>query len=338
MTARELRAARAQGAPRRTYWCLEQLTHKPTDYQIVSSRLLYHPGRGFEVRTPVLAQPPSALRGEDWDRFVEPLQLTYAAYVAERRDQEAFLERLLERPSRPLPRALVSLLEPLSALRFPLHGLQMTAAYVGAFVPSGRIAIAAAFQAADELRRIQKLCAWLSRSGVSAAELDARGRQTWHESLDVQPLRRLIEELLVCYDWGQALFALNGLIKPVFDRLWFEQLASVAERHDDEVLEKILISLGDDGRWHEQWFAAFSRLALESHAGNAETLAGWVGQLRPRVTEAAQAFLRACQPAFGDEGGRAYVWRELEAGLNAHLTNSGLCNGKNGGTEHERSP
>src|SRR5947207_3111990 len=37
--------------------------------------------------------------------------------------------------------------------RFAVHGLQMIAAHVGALAPAGRIAIAASFQAADELRR-----------------------------------------------------------------------------------------------------------------------------------------------------------------------------------------
>jgi toluene monooxygenase system protein E len=332
MTPREIRAARAQGPARRTYLCLEGLRRKPNDYEITSTALLYHPGRGFEVETPTLAHYGSSkLRSERWDSFEDPASFTYGSYVAERRDQEAFLDRLLERSPQAVPVALSPLLGSLSALRFPLHGLQMVAAYVGAFAPSGRITIAAGLQAADEMRRIQRLCGWLSRSGRSAAEIDALGRQIWHEDRNWQPLRRVVEELLVTYDWGEALVGLSGVVKPLVDQLWFEQLASVAERHDDEVLEKILLSLGDDGRWHRRWFVAFSRLALASDAANDTAMQGFVRALRPRASEATQATLAALDGLFGDDAARARVWRELGAGLSAHLQSCGISSESNGG-------
>lgn len=328
MTPRELRALRESPA-RRTYLCLEGTRRKPTDYEVTSTALLYYPARGFEVSTPtsdhyVRYQREGKLRGTRWDSFEDPAHLTYSAYVAERRDQEAYLDRLLERPVEGTRRALRPLLGLLSAWRFPVHGLQMVAAYVGALAPSGRLSIVLAFQAADEMRRIQRICQWLSRSGIAAAQLDALGREMWQQSPAFQPLRRLVEELLVSYDWGDALLALNGLIKPIFDRLWFEQVASVAERHDDEILEKILSSLGDDGRWHDAWFVTFSRLALASHEANPELMRERIDDLRPRVAHAAQALLPAFDGLLGDEGERAFIWRELEAGLLAHLTKAGL--------------
>ncbi|HYQ18016.1 MAG TPA: hypothetical protein VEQ58_19720 [Polyangiaceae bacterium] len=330
MKPREIRAACAPGPARRTYWCLEGLRRKPSDYEITSTALLYQLRRGAEVRTPVLEHQQSQrtealLRSARWESFEDPARFTYSAYVAERRDQEAVLDRLLERPHAPVPVPLRPLLGLLSALRFPLHGMQMMAAYVGAFAPSGRIAIAAAFQAADELRRIQRLCQWLSRSGLPPAEVDVLGRRIWQEDRDFQPLRRLVEEQLVRYDWGEALVALNGVIKPVFDRLWFEHVARIAERHDDEVLEKILGSLDEDGRWHRAWFVSFSRLSLEGDAANPGVMARWAAALQPRVTQVAQALLRASDGLFGDEGGRAQVIRDLEAGLAAHLESAGIA-------------
>ena len=44
-----------------------------------------------------------------------------------------------------------------SPLRFPVHGLQMLAAYIGQMAPASRITNCAAFQAADELRRLQRI-------------------------------------------------------------------------------------------------------------------------------------------------------------------------------------
>jgi toluene monooxygenase system protein E len=330
MKPRELRVARAVGPARRTYLCLEGARKKPSDYQITSTGLLYYPARGFEVDTPVWRhyqqfQQRGQLRSERWDELEDPAHFTYSTYVAERRDQEAFLDRLLERPAEPLSPELRPLLGLLSALRFPLHGLQMVAAYVGALAPSGRISIAAALQAADELRRVQRLCQWLARSGVPVVELDALGRELWQQSPAFQPLRQLVERLLVTYDWGKALVALNGIIKPVLDKLWFEHLVGVAERQRDEVLEKILSSLGDDGRWHEAWFIELSRLALDSDAGNRAALRRNVDEFRPLLARSVQALLPAFEGLFGDEGARAYVWRELDSGLDAHLERAGLA-------------
>jgi toluene monooxygenase system protein E len=207
----------------------------------------------------------------------------------------------------------------LSALRFALHGQQMVAAYVGSMAPSGRIAVAAAFQAADEMRRIQRICQWLSRSAVPVPQLDALGRELWQQSPALQPWRRLIETLLVTYDFGLALVALNAVIKPVFDRLWLEQLAAVAERHHDEVLEKILGSLADDGRWHEMWFVNLAQLLVEDDAENLRVMREQVATLRPQVARAVHALLPQFGGLFGDEGERAYVWRELDQALDAHL-------------------
>lgn len=325
MTPRELRALRSIPA-RRTYLCLEGTGRKPTDYEVTSTALLYYPARGFEVSTPawqhyVRYQREGKLRGTRWDSFEDPARFTYSTYVAERRDQEAFLDRLFERPRTQLREPLRPLLGMLSAWRFPLHGLQMVAAYVGALAPSGRLSIVLALQAADEMRRIQRICQWLSRSGTPVAELDALGREIWQQSPAFQPLRRLVEELLVTYDWGDALLGLNGLIKPFFDRLWFEHVGGIAEQHDDEILEKVLSSLGEDGRWHESWFINFSRLALASHEGNAELMRERIESSGPRVAQAAQALL----PAFaGLLDAEPQIWRELEGTVSAHLSRAGL--------------
>jgi toluene monooxygenase system protein E len=188
--------------------------------------------------------------------------------------------------------------------------LQMTAAYVGALAPSGRISVAAAFQAADELRRIQRLCQWLSRSGTSSAELDALGRELWQQDAAFQPLRKLIEELLVTYDWGQALIAMNGVIKPIFDRLWFEQLARVAAQHD-EVLQQTLSSLGEDGQWHEAWFIALAELVVVSNPKNLSAVACVSAEVRQQALRALRALLPAFAGLWGDEAACGRLSDEL---------------------------
>jgi toluene monooxygenase system protein E len=322
VTAREARARRVDGRARRTFLPLEPQLRKPSDYQVTSSALLYYPERGFEVETPVWQHYQEHQRGSiwscrNWEAFEDPAHTTYRSYVAARRDQEAFLDRFFERPSPPLASGLRPLLGVLSALRFPLHGLQMTAAYVGALAPSGRICVAAAFQAADELRRIQRLCQWLSRSGVSVSELDALGREQWQEQPAFQPLRRLIEELLVTYDWGQALITLNGVVKPIFDRLWFEHLALAVAPHDDEVLLQTLRSLAEDGRWHEAWFAELAKLVFESDSRNVTAFTSVSVDAHERASHALSALLPAFAGVLGDDTACRGLAERLSATLAA---------------------
>jgi toluene monooxygenase system protein E len=323
MTAKEARARRVVGRVRRTYLPLEEQRHKPSDYEVGTSALLYYPARGFEVETPVWQhylkyQRGSALSCADWEAFEDPAHTTYGSYVAARRDQEAFLDRLYERPAPPLAAGLRSWLGPLSALRFFLHGLQMVSAYVGALAPSGRICVAATFQAADELRRIQRVCQWLARSGTSMAELDALGRELWQQHAAIQPLRRMIEELLVTYDWAEALIGLNGVIKPIFDRLWFEQLATLVAPYDDELLEQTLRSMADDARWHEAWYIEWSRLVLAGDPQNALAVANATTRLGAQATQAARALLAGLAP-WSHEPAHSRLADELEAALARHL-------------------
>jgi toluene monooxygenase system protein E len=317
MTAREARSARSVGAARRTYLCLEGQRRKPSDYEITTTGLLYYPARGFEVETPVWQhylefQRASCLSCPRWESFEDPAHTTYRSYVAQRRDQETFLDRLFERPPLPLAPGLEPLLAVLSALRFPLHGWQMVAAYVGSMAPSGRISVAALFQSADEMRRIQRVCQWLTRSGQQTVELDALGRELWQQHAGFQGLRRLCEQLLVTYDWAAALIGLNAVIKPLFDRLLFEHLATLAKHHDDELLEQTLKSLGEDSRWHEAWSSQLLALVVESEPANAAAFSASLQRWQEPATGAMRELLCAMNELLPGQAALAEAQRELE--------------------------
>src|SRR5688572_10360841 len=84
----------------RTYWHLERLGRKPSDYEVTSSELLYYPARGFALELPLarwyeVHQRGTALVSSDWESFSDPRATTYARYVAEMREKEIFVERLL---------------------------------------------------------------------------------------------------------------------------------------------------------------------------------------------------------------------------------------------------
>lgn len=291
---------------RRTYWHLEGLKRKPSEYEIVSTALLYYPGRGFEVESPVAEwyrkyQQGSALAIAEPDRFHDPRETTYPKYSAIQRDKEVYVDGLLESIEttgydRGLSPAWVrTLSRALPPLRFPVHGLQMISSYVGQMAPGSRITMASMFQAADEMRRIQRIAYRMRQLEETHAQFGHDSRSLWQQDPLWQPLRELVERLLATYDWGEAFAALNLVLKPMIDDLFLVHLSDLGARAGDLMLGRILHSLYEDARWHREWSAALTRVALEARPENSDVLRGWIRRWHPPALRAVAAF----GPLFG---------------------------------------
>src|SRR6185437_12668511 len=115
-------------------------------------------------------------------------------------------------------------------------GLQMLAAYVAHMAPASRITNCAAFQSADELRRVQRIAyrtvqlnTGQLRGPPSEREVTRRHQAAWEDAEAFQPLRELIERALVAYDWGEAFTVTNLVIKPRIDRLVNQEIAGTPQ-------------------------------------------------------------------------------------------------------------
>jgi toluene monooxygenase system protein E len=292
----------------RTYWHLEAARRKPSDYEIGTSKLLYYTERGPEVRTPVTAwheryQAGSPLRARDWERFCDPRATTYASYTELQHAQETYLDGVLDAADKSgqdhrLSRECLALLERcVPVLRYPIHGLQMAAAYAGSMAPEGRLVVACAFQAADELRRVQRLAYRMRQLQDVDANFGAGARAAWQADPVWQPLRASIERLLVTWDWGEALVALGLVVKPSFDELWMAELGSLAQAAGDDVLPRILQSLASDCSWHRAWMSAALHVAIEDDPAIRGVVGQWVERWKPM----SDAALAALEPIFGPE-------------------------------------
>jgi toluene monooxygenase system protein E len=293
---------------RRTWWNLEKSARKPSDYDIASTGLLYYPGRGFEVRTPMEEwyrryQTGSPLRCADWDRFRDPAEMTYSRYVEARRDKEVYVEGLLKAAAgadqdRRLSPGYLHLLDRiLCPLRYPFHGLQMVSAYLGSMAPGGRLAICLLLETGDEIRRVQRIAYRMRQLQEIRPGLGTESRYCWEWEPMWQPLRRAVEKLLVTYDWGEAFAALNLALKPALDEVFLIHFARAAVQAGDEALGNILLSFHEDCRWQREWTAALVRMLTEEAPGNAAALAGWCGKWQPLAEEAACAFAPALAAA-----------------------------------------
>ena len=104
----------------------------------------------------------------------------------------------------------------LAPLRYPIHGLQMLAAYVGHMAPSGRIVVAAAFQSADEMRRVHRIAYRMRQLQNKRVAFGKDSKAEWQSEPMWQPLREMIERLLVTFDWAEAFTGVNLVLKPMF--------------------------------------------------------------------------------------------------------------------------
>jgi toluene monooxygenase system protein E len=294
-------ARRKSGSRLKTYSHLERDRRLPNEYELVTSRLLYYPERGFEVKTPLQAwydtyQGASLLRGCDWEKFSDPRETTYAKYTALALNGETYLDGILQAiETTGYDRALkadwrATLDGVLGPLRYPLHGFQMIAAYVGQMAPGGRITVAAAFQTADEMRRIQRLAYRMALlQGIDPA-FGKESKNVWLRHPAWQPLREAVERCLVTYDWGESLIALNLCIKPFIDELFMRYFSKEAEEHDDHLLGQLFSSLDEDCRWHRAWTVALLRTAVEDNADNRAVVEGWIVRWGDIARRAAASF------------------------------------------------
>lgn len=286
----------------KTYSHLAGQRRMPSEYEVATSKLAYHAERGFEVAVPLAAwyekyQRQSAFRCtvEDWDAFADPRQTTYTKYTALQAQRESYLDSLMERIEATgydaqLSADAIDFFEArVAPLRYPMHGLQMAAAYLGQIAPAGRITITCALQAADEVRRIQRIAMRMGQLRQVRPTLGDGARQAWEKDAAWQPLRETIERLLVAWDWGEAFAALQLCVKPAFDDLVHGASVAGARQRGDHLLGEIFASLEEDARWHREWTAALVDLAVTRRAENDDVLRGFVERWSAPATRAMRA-------------------------------------------------
>jgi toluene monooxygenase system protein E len=290
----------------KTYWHLLPQKRMPTEYEIVTSKLLCYTeegftGKRFELDVPLLDwykrfQQDSPLTCTSWENFRDPRETTYTKYTEIQRDKEIFVDGILEEielsgyDGRLSPRWLHVLSRVVAPLRYPGHGLQMLASYVGQMAPSGRIVITATLQAGDEMRRVQRIAYRVRQLQHVYRGFATDSKERWQTDPLWQPLRVAIEKLLICYDWAEAFVGLNLVLKPLMDEMLMNQLSDLAVREDDYLLGQVFYSLNQDCRWHRDWSQALTRMLVEDNSQNGRTIQGWIEKWHPVAVRALQAF------------------------------------------------
>jgi len=307
----------ARPPARKTYSRLATGRRVPPEYEVVSSDLHYNHPRRFELPSgnPVVSwyyryREGSRLQANDWEAFADPRRTTYRGYTELQDRKEDVIDGLLREVDDTgyddvLSGDWVAFLDRWYApLRFPAHGIQMLAAYVAQLAPASRITNCAAFQSADEMRRLQRIAHRTVQLSAHRPEVaPSSHRRTWEDAAEFQPLRELIERALVTYDWGESFVVTNAVIKPHIDHLVNEEIAgTLAAANGDPILQSMHFSLDEDARWHRDWSAALARVAVTDTPANAEIIAEWIDDWRPYALQAVDALTGVLDraPVIGD--------------------------------------
>lgn len=329
--------------PLKTYSHLLQQKRKASDYEIVCSDLLYYPQRGFEVNTPLAQwyenhQRGSPLKCKNWEQFYDPRETTYTKYTNLQKEKEIFVDGVFASIDETeydngISESWLDILALMVApLRYPWHGFQMIASYIGQLAPSGRIVITSMFQAADEMRRIQRVAYRIRQLQATHSGFGLDSQSIWEKMPLWQPLRKVIEKLLVTYDWGESLIALNFVVKPLVDSLFIRHFGNLSRSENDELLGEIFYSIGEDCRWHKQWNEALMRTVILDTPENGQIILEWSKKWYPLAIQAVTPFAQFIDNARGisSSGSQTSTLLQLENEFQENLNTIKINNGQVG--------
>jgi toluene monooxygenase system protein E len=295
-------------APRKqpkTWSLLGDVKRRPSAYEVTAAKFVYHfrrepapfemdPGAAINLWY-LKNREGSAFNVADWEGFRDPAKLTYADYVMLQHERETYLDLLIDHHENA---GSIAALDPawvdtltrlLVPLRFPLHVLQMTSLYVAQMAPSAFIINCANFQAADELRRIQRVAyctKLLANAHGDAIAATATARDPWQSGDAWQPLREVSEQMLGTHDWGEAFTVLNLALKPAVDAVVNDRLAQLCAANGDEFGSLLLTEFQRDSSRSQDWTAALTRYAVERDPAVADLTRGWLDVWVPRADAA----------------------------------------------------
>ena len=162
---------------------------------------------------------------------------------------------------------------------------------------SDTISMALVFAAVDRLRHQQGIALLALDLEAELAGYPARiGVQTWVEYPAYQPVRELVERLMVTQDWAETAFVVNYLFDPLITSCVTDRfLRRFAPSHGDIVTPHLLLSAERARRRHHLALTAFVEMVLTDSdrrgnrvpsEDNRRVLQQWVDSWAPDILNA----------------------------------------------------
>lgn len=310
---------RFQRIKRRTWSLFGEFRRVPTEYEIVTHKLHPHFRRDpapFEIdpNAPINQwylkyREGSSLQVDDWEDFRDNSQLTYRSYIKQQNERETYIDGLIDEFERKYSDASLSAdwVKTLERLyipsRYSTHVLQMITLYIGQMAPSAHISNVAHFQGGDECRRLQR-SAYRAKALSIVHDPDLvssqKTRHIWENDPVWQPMRELLEKLLIAYDWGEAFVGLNLVVKPLYDELMLNQLSQLAQLNSDQLLVYMNNNFALDSQRSRDWTQALVKYSIKRYSKNQQVIQEWVEKWQPlgfsAVASLAEIFSTAPTP------------------------------------------
>ncbi|WCN39501.1 hypothetical protein [Aneurinibacillus uraniidurans] len=233
----------------------------------------------------------------DWEQFRDPARLYYATYCYDRAELQTRIKgqfNACERLGvfRTMDDSFVrTVSEFFPVLRHLFFGESVVYMYVGRFSVGTAIEQCATYQSFDLLgsaQLITKICAELESR--NPAILSA-GKQKWLEDEKFQPLRALTEKLMVTWDWGEAVVAVNLLLNLIVYPLFFEEMSESALENGGAGY-----AMFSEFFWHmfdyeRNWAAALMKMLIADTPANQAVIQSFVDEWLPQVIAAIKPIL-----------------------------------------------
>lgn len=247
----------------------------------------------------------TAIRMADWYTFKDPRQFYYGTWTITRAKQQDNAERNFSFVEK---RDLLDLMSDewrarVAAVLLPLRHVEFTAnqnnCYIAAYGYGTAMTQTGAFAMMDHLGMAQ----YLSRIGLlldgNSGDALVESKRQWMEDEGWQPLRRMMEDMMVLEDWFEIYtaqnFVMNGLLYPLI----YDRFDLAVSEHGGSTLTMLTTFMVD-------WFAestrcvdAFMKTAAAESDANRQQLQAWCAQWTERAHEALAPLATL---ALGDDG------------------------------------
>jgi toluene monooxygenase system protein E len=322
--------------PLKTWSAFGDLGRRPNEYEIVTHKM------NHTLRETPLELGPDRLGNRwlsrhrdgikltvpDWNAFRDPDQFTYRKYVKNQDDNETYIDGIIQEFDRighagHAPDFLQTCLTP---SRYLAHGQQMMSAYLQQLAPSTYVGNCAAFQAGDQLRRVQRVAYRTKQLDLTYPDrgFGRTERAAWEQSPNWQGLRKGIERLLVAFDWDDAFVGLNLVVKPLADEITLRQFASEARHLGSDLDALIAGNLFLDAERSRRWTAALTRFAVAGNPANRRHLLGLVAKWRPIADEIVETGSRLLSSFQGDSSPVGQIAAKVTDAWRNFLEGAGL--------------
>ncbi|MGB1884275.1 MAG: aromatic/alkene monooxygenase hydroxylase subunit beta [Gammaproteobacteria bacterium] len=236
----------------------------------------------------------TAIVMEDFDDLVDPRQYYYGTWTIQRGKQQDSQEKNFEFVEKRQLLATLddSLRERIETLVIPLRhiawGANTNNSYIAAYGFGAPLTSACAMHMMDELGVAQ----YISRIGLllegnEATALDA-GKGAWLHDPMWQPMRALVEELMVTKDWFELFVVQNLLLDGAVQPLVFDRFEGEIVKQGGAIFSMLSEFMIDWFVESSRWIDAVVKRAVAESDTNKTQIESWVHGWMPRVQGAVQ--------------------------------------------------